>query len=199
MPPKTRLEFRNARTGAVLETIPVVADCALRDFDQRECVRDRGHQSRISRIESFPISESHYSCASRGGSGETIRSVTFSKDGHFLIGRGGAGYVVVWSRATAAVVRQFTVPGVFSVAVLRSSFRRTDSPCARIEERVVLADLESGRPMCTLPFPHHVVEVRTLGIYLGWSDNLGQHCDREGSRWHLPLADGKNVLCGPVS
>ena len=196
-PPKTRLEFRNARTGAVLQTIPVVSDIAPYAISTNENVFATAGTNHESRIQLFQLPNPHYS-ARLEAVGETIRSVTFSKDGHFLIGRGGAGYVVVWSRATGAVVRQFTVPGVFSVAGA-SLVLSPDGQSLALGSKsgVVLADFESGRPMCTLPFPHDVTEVRTLAFT---SDGRTILANTATAKDHLGIylwQTGENVLARP--
>jgi eukaryotic-like serine/threonine-protein kinase len=162
--PQIRLQFRDARTGTLVRTIPVVTYPAPFAVCPNENLLATLATNRNSRIDLYRLGDQQR-IAALGGFGRLIHSLAFTRDGRSLIGRGEGGYIGVVSRDTGAVVRQFTVSGVTSVmgfAVALSLDGRALAIGSR--DGIVLADFESGKVMCSLPFPHEMVGVRAIAF-----------------------------------
>jgi len=159
---EVRLQVRDAHTGAIMHTIPLRPNPGLFAFCPRENLFASTGATHDSQIDFFRLPDPHR-VASTKGFAETIHTLVFSPDGRLLIGRGDGGYVAVLSGLAGAVDRQFTVPGVSSV----DGFAITISPDGRSlalgsKDGVVLADFQSGKAMCTLPFSSEMTSVRTI-------------------------------------
>jgi WD40 repeat protein len=163
-PANLRLQIRDARTGADVRTIPLRSNPALFAFSPSENLFASAGEKHDSQIDLYRLPDEKR-IATLNGFGETIHSLAISKDGKHLIGRGDGGYVAVLSRETGPIVRQFTVPGVSSV----DGYAMTISPDGRAlalgsKNAIVLADLESGQALCSLPFPAEMKAVTTIAF-----------------------------------
>ncbi len=159
---EVRLQVRDAHTGAIIHTIPLRPNPGLFAFSPKENLFASTGESHDSQIDFYRLPDPNR-IASTKGFAETIHTLVFSPDGRLLIGRGDGGYVAVLSGLAGAVDRQFTVPGVSSV----DGFPITLSPDGRAlalgsKDGVVLADFQSGKALCTLPFSSEVKSVRQV-------------------------------------
>lgn len=159
---EVRLQIRDAHTGAIIHTIPLRSNPTLFAFSPTENLFASTSENHDSQIDLYRVPDPNR-IASTKGFAETIHALVFSPDGRLLIGRGDGGYVAVLSGLAGTVDRQFTVPGVSSV----DGFAITLSPDGRTlalgsKEGVVLADFQSGKAMCTLPFSSEMKSVRTV-------------------------------------
>jgi serine/threonine protein kinase/WD40 repeat protein len=161
-PSEVRLQIRDARTGAPVHTIPLRSNPALFAFSPGENLFASTGGAHDSEVDYYRLPDPKRT-ASTKGFGETIHALAFSRDGRLLIGRGDGGYVAVLSRQSGAIDRQFTVPGVTSI----EGFAMAVSPDGRAlalgsKDGVVLADFQTGKALCTLPFPSEVKGVSTV-------------------------------------
>ena len=159
---EVRLQVRDAHTGSIIHTIPLRSNPGLFAFSPRENLFASTGATHDSQIDFFRLPDPHR-VASTKGFAETIHTLVFSPDGRLLIGRGDGGYVAVLSGLAGAVDRQFTVPGVSSV----DGFAITMAPDGRAlalgsKDGIVLADFQSGKAMCTLPFSSEMKSVREV-------------------------------------
>ncbi len=159
---EVRLQVRDAHTGAIIHTIPLRSNPGLFAFSPSENLFASTGENHDSPIDFFRLPDPHR-VASTKGFAETIHTLVFSPDCRLLIGRGDGGYVAVLSGLAGAVDRQFTVPGVSSV----EGFAITMAPDGRAlalgsKDGIVLADFQSGKPMCTLPFSSEMKSVREV-------------------------------------
>jgi eukaryotic-like serine/threonine-protein kinase len=166
-PPEVRLIFRAANNGQIAQTIPVVSPSAPFAISPNENLFATCGTNRSSNVDLLELQSAANSLppVQLGGFGEAIHSLVFSRDGNLLIGRGGGGYIVVLSREKGGVLRQFTVPGVSSIAgyaVALSSDGR--SLALGSKAGIVLADFESGRVLCTLAFSTEMQEVKSVAF-----------------------------------
>jgi WD40 repeat protein/serine/threonine protein kinase len=163
-PANLRLQICDARTGAEVRTIPLRSNPALFAFSPSENLFASAGEKHDSQIDLYRLPDEKR-IATLNGFGETIHALAISKDGKHLIGRGDGGYVAVLSRETGPIVRQFTVPGVSSV----DGYAMSISPDGRAlalgsKNAIVLADLESGQALCSLPFPAEMKAVTTIAF-----------------------------------
>jgi len=163
-PATLRLQIRDARTGADVRTIPLRSNAALSAFSPSENLFASTGEKHDSQIDLYRLPDEKR-MATLNGFGETIHALAITNDGKHLIGRGDGGYIAVLSRETGSIVRQFTVSGVSSV----DGYAMTASPDGRAlalgsKNAIVLADLESGQAMCSLPFPAEMKSVTTIAF-----------------------------------
>jgi eukaryotic-like serine/threonine-protein kinase len=161
-PSEVRLQIRDARTGALVHTIPLRANPALFAFSPSENVFASTGGNHDSAIDFYRLPDPQRIAATKGF-GETIHTLVFSKDGQLLIGRGDGGYVAVFRRQTGAIDRQFTVPDVSSI----DGFAMALSPDGHAlalgsKDGVVLADFQTGKALCTLRLPYEVKGISTV-------------------------------------
>jgi len=93
-----------------------------------------------------------------------LSSLEFAKDGRFLIARDVNGWVVFLDRASGQVTHQVNVP---EIADFGSPASLSPDGCtlafgSRIG--VLLAHVEKGQVLCTLPFPKPVESVNTIAF-----------------------------------
>jgi WD40 repeat protein/tRNA A-37 threonylcarbamoyl transferase component Bud32 len=159
---EVRLQVRDAHTGANIRAIRLRSNPGLFAYSPSDNLFASTSEYHISPIDLYRLPDSQR-IASIKGFGETIHALAFSKDARLLIGRGDGGYVAILSPDTGTVIRQFTVGGVSSVsgsALALSPDGHTLSLGSK--EGLVLADFESGQPLCTLPFHGKVARVGSI-------------------------------------
>jgi eukaryotic-like serine/threonine-protein kinase len=154
-----RLQIRDARSGALVRTIPLSSKSDLFAFSSADNLFASAGEKRESPIDLYRLPDKKR-IATLSGFSETIRALTITKDGQYVVGRGDGGYIAVLSRESGSVVRQFTVPGVSSV----EGSAVTLAPNERVlalgsKNGIVLADFERGQPLCSLPFPAEMERV----------------------------------------
>ncbi|HEV8067200.1 MAG TPA: protein kinase [Planctomycetaceae bacterium] len=163
-PAEVRLQIRDAQTAALVRTIPLRSNAALFAFSPSKNLFASVGKNHDAQIDLYRLPDPKR-MATISGFGETIHSLAFSKDEQSVIGQGTGGYVAALSCETGAIVRQFTVAGVVSVpGYAMASSRDGRTLALGSKAGIVLAEMESGHVLCTLPFPTEMKEVTTIAF-----------------------------------